>query len=241
MTEGRPDDVVAPDGSPVAIYRALPRPAEVEMVDAAIPVGSRILDLGAGTGRFARPLAALGHQVVAVDHEPAMLAELAGIDGLEPVVAEISGLVLADRRFDVVLLASHLIDDDDLGPQALAAAVRHLASGGVVIGEVYPPGIDWEARVGQRSEVGPVGITITRAVVDGDHLDASVRYDLDGQTWDQPFRTRLLTEVTLRSRLSEAGLAFDRWLDRAARVVPGATLKSQGGRGPVREPAGGPR
>ena len=203
---------VAPDGSPVEVYRALPRPDEVDTIHAAIPPGASILDLGAGTGRFARPLVALGHPVTAVDHEPAMLEGLDEIDGLEPVVADITTLALG-RRFDVVLLASHLIDDDDLGPRALAVAMAHMAPGGAVIGEVYPPGLDWEARVGKRSTIGPVGITVTRATVEEDHLDAAIRYDLDGRTWDQAFRTRLLDATSLGERLSAAGLTLDRWLD----------------------------
>jgi SAM-dependent methyltransferase len=206
--------VVAPDGSPVEIYRALPEPAELETVAASIPPGASVLDLGAGTGRFARPLAARGHAVTAVDNEPAMLAGLEAVPGLTPVVGEIGSLRL-DGRFDVVLLASHLIDDDDLGPRALDVAVAHLAPDGLVIGEVYPVDLDWEARVGRRGMVGPVGITITRARRDGDLVDAEVRYDLDGRTWDQPFVTRVLDRAALERRLVAAGLHFDRWLDEA--------------------------
>jgi SAM-dependent methyltransferase len=206
--------VVAPDGSPVDIYRALPPPAELETIAAAIPAGASVLDLGAGTGRWARPLAARGHRVTAVDHEPAMLDGLAAIDAVETVVGEIGALALG-RRYDVVLLASHLIDDDDLGPRALRAAVAHLARDGVVIGEVYPAGLDWEARVGQRSMFGPVGITVTRAVVRGEMVDAEVRYDLGERTWDQPFVTRQLDRPALDGRLADAGLRLDRWLDEA--------------------------
>ena len=54
---------------------------------------------------------------------------------------------------------------------------------------------------------------MTQAAVDGDRLTASVRYDLDGRTWDQPFEARLLEGVALDRRLADADLAFDRWLD----------------------------
>ena len=205
--------VVAPDGSPVDVYRALPRPAEADAIHAALPAHASVLDLGAGTGRFARVLAASGHPVVAVDHEPAMLAGLETVEGVEPIVADIVGLALG-RRFDAVLLASHLVDDDDLGPAALAVARAHVTADGVVIAETYPPGLDWEAAVGRRSQLGPVGITITRARVDGDQLAAEVRYDLDGRTWGQPFTTRLLDDDTLGARLEGAGLRLERWLDR---------------------------
>ena len=215
VTDLPPDqpDVVAPDGSPVAIYHALPRPAEADLIDATIPAGARILDLGAGTGRFARALAELGHTIVAVDHEPAMLAGLEQVPGIEPVAAEIAGLRLDPPPFDVALLASHLIDDDDLGPAALEVARRHLRPEGMVVAEVYPAGLDWPAAVGRRSVVGPVGITVTRAVVTGDRLDAAVRYDLDGRTWDQPFVARLLDQAALEARLDAAGIRFERWID----------------------------
>src|SRR3954453_21752430 len=38
--------------------------------------GGRILELGAGSGRVTIPLARAGHEVVAVDSNPAMLAKL---------------------------------------------------------------------------------------------------------------------------------------------------------------------
>jgi SAM-dependent methyltransferase len=206
---------VAQDGSPVDIYRALPRPAEADAIHAAIRADGSVLDLGCGTGRFARALAALGHEVVAVDHEPAMLEELRGADGITAVLGDLESLSLG-RTFDAVLLASHLVNDDDLGPQVLGVAREHLDPAGAVIGEVYPPGTDWPAAVGRRSEVGPVGITVIRATVDGDPLSASVRYDLDGRTWDQPFTARLLDDSALTTRLDAAALVFAGWLDAGA-------------------------
>ncbi len=204
--------VVAPDGSPVEVYRALPRPGEADSIHAAIPAGASVLDLGCGTGRFAAALVALGHTVVAVDNEPAMLQGLEAVEGIRPVLGDLGSLSLG-RTFDLVLLASHLVNDDDLGPRALVVASEHVARGGVVVGEVYPPGIDWRAAVGRPSELGSVGVTVTRATVLGDHLTASVRYDLDGKTWDQPFTARLLDEAALTGRLADADLVFDRWLD----------------------------
>ena len=38
--------------------------------------GPRVLDLGAGTGKLSATLVALGAEVVAVEHDPAMLTEL---------------------------------------------------------------------------------------------------------------------------------------------------------------------
>jgi SAM-dependent methyltransferase len=204
-------DVVAPDGSPVEAYRALPRPKDVDAIHAVLPASATVLDLGCGTGRFARALAELGHDVVAVDQEPAMLDGLDEIPGIEAVQGDIERLVLG-RTFDAVLLASHLVNDDDLGPRALITARDHVRPGGPVIGEVYAMGTDWPAVVGRRSAFGPVGVTVTRARVDGDRLDAAVRFDLGSRRWDQPFVARLLDEPALAALLTRAGLRFDRWL-----------------------------
>ena len=213
MTDPRgPAGVVAPDGSPVDIYRALPRPTEADTIHAAIPAGATVLDLGCGTGRFARALAELGHEVTAVDHEPAMLEGIEAVEGVTPVLGDLGSLDLG-RAFDAVLLASHLVNDDDLGPRALAVARDHVTRDGVVIAEVYSPSVDWPAAVGRRSELGPVGVTVTEAEVVGDVLTASVRYDLGERSWDQPFSARLLDEAGVTTRLADAGLRFDGWLD----------------------------
>ena len=93
-------DVTAPDGSPVGLYLALAPLGEPELIHAAVPPASEILELGCGTGRITRPLVALGHAVTAVDNSPEMLAY---VRGAETVLADIESLELG-RRFPVVLL-----------------------------------------------------------------------------------------------------------------------------------------
>jgi SAM-dependent methyltransferase len=214
---------VAPDGSPVEIYRNLPTRGEPELIDPAIPPSSSILELGCGTGRVTRVLAERGHHLVAIDNSADMLAALDGVPNIEPIEADIVGLDLG-RRFGVVLAGSHLINTPaPLGDEFMATAARHVAEGGSVIMEAYPPGLDWHAVVGRRSVAGRVGITVTAAEVDGDRLDATVLYDLDGRSWRQPFSARLLDEAGLRAAVVAAGLRFDRWLDERAgwfRAVP---------------------
>ena len=118
---GAATGVVAPDGSPVDIYRAMPRPAEADMIHAAIPAGASVLDLGCGTGRFARALAALGHPVVAVDHEPAMLEGLESVAGVTPVLADI-GSARPGSHVRRGAARQPPVDDDDLGPRVLQSS-----------------------------------------------------------------------------------------------------------------------
>jgi SAM-dependent methyltransferase len=204
---------IAPDGSPVEIYRRIPAGREPEIIDAAVAPRSALLELGCGGGRMTRALVSLGHRVTAVDQSRAMLALLPDDPAIDPVNADIETLDLG-RRFDGVIVASHLLNvGEELAAAFLATAGRHLALGGVVLAEVYPPEMDWAAAVGRRSVVGDVGVTVTGARRDRNHLDATVEYDLEGRMWRQPFDADLLDEAAIRARLGAAGLAFDKWLD----------------------------
>ncbi len=199
----------ARDGSPVEIYRALPVGVEPQIIHAAVGEGARILDLGCGTGRIAAPLVDLGHTVVGVDESPGMLAAMD--PRVEHVLADARAVRL-DRRFDAVVLASHLLNDHD-AEAFLTTALAHVEEGGLIIAEVYPPTMDWAAAVGRTNKWGPVEVMVIRARVDGPELEAEVRYRLGDRSWHQPFTARIRDESNLRALLADSGLAFDRWLD----------------------------
>jgi SAM-dependent methyltransferase len=101
--------------------------------------GGPVLDVGAGTGRVTLPLARAGHEVVALDRDGALLAELARrADGLPvtTVTADARDFELGPPRpFPLVLVPMQTIQL--LGGHAgraafLACARRHLAPTGVV-------------------------------------------------------------------------------------------------------------
>ena len=69
-----PEGHMAPDGSPVELFARLPAGSVPQLIHDAIPPGASILELGAGAGRITHPLIGLGHEVVAVDESPEMLA-----------------------------------------------------------------------------------------------------------------------------------------------------------------------
>ena len=99
------DQHVSPDGSPLAVYLALPAGDAPTLVSAALPTGAGILELGSGPGRLTRVLLALGHPVIAVDDHPAMLAP---VTGAETVVGDAWSLAL-DRTVDAVRLRLSVI------------------------------------------------------------------------------------------------------------------------------------
>jgi SAM-dependent methyltransferase len=98
-----------------------------------------ILDVGAGTGRVTLDLAARGHEVVALDIDAELLAELrrrAADRGLavETVAADAGHFELPGRSFGLILAPMQTVQL--LGPPGragfLRAARAHLAPGGLV-------------------------------------------------------------------------------------------------------------
>jgi 23S rRNA (uracil1939-C5)-methyltransferase len=63
--------------SPTAFFQTNVRAAEilVQQVLAAVPKGATVLDLYAGAGLFALPLARMGHEVVAIERHPGAVAD----------------------------------------------------------------------------------------------------------------------------------------------------------------------
>ena len=202
---------VAPDGSPVDVYLALPLAGEDELVSRVVARGRSVLDLGSGPGRIANALVDLGYDVVAVDDSAEMLRHVRA----ETVLGDVASLRLS-RRFDCVLLASHFVNDADDATRrgVLETCVAHLAPDGVLVAEAYPESLDWAATIGRPTRVGDVVVRVEEADLAGDLVDATVVYELGERVWRQSFSARMLDEHDLRAELSATGLAFDTWLDR---------------------------
>jgi SAM-dependent methyltransferase len=90
--------------------------------------GRRLVDIGGGTGNYARALRDEGWDPVVVDREPGMLARAAG-KGLETIEGDAQRLPLADESFDAAMLVSMLHHVEDPAA-ALAEAQRVLRPGG---------------------------------------------------------------------------------------------------------------
>ena len=104
----------------------------VHQILADLPVGVA-LDAACGTGRHAAYLAERGHQVIAVDSSPEMLAVAREkLPDVEFHLADLSALPAADQAVDVVVCALALTHVPDLGA-VLAEFARILRPGGHLV------------------------------------------------------------------------------------------------------------
>jgi SAM-dependent methyltransferase len=120
--------------------------------------GRRVLDLGAGTGKLTATLLTLGVDVVAVEPDTAMLAELRrALPTARAVPGSAEAIPLPDASVDAVLAgnAMHWFDMNVAGPEI----ARVLAPGGVLAGlwNLMDDQAGWVAclaQVGGREAIG---------------------------------------------------------------------------------------
>lgn len=208
---------IAPDGSPVELYRHLPeRTQDAELIHGLLPESGSVLDLGCGTGRLAEPLARLGHRVTGIDNEPAMLASLRLATG---ICADAATLDLGER-FEAVLLMSHFVNAADTGfvEAVLATVQRHLAGDGFAVVERYPPG--WVPTCTGYTRTGEgVRYTLHDLVREGGVLTATMRYEFNGVHAEQRFSTRDVDDRRLAQLAGAAGMRVGSTLNRSGTLV----------------------
>src|SRR3990172_1808410 len=101
-----------------------------------IAAEGRVLDVACGRGRHARHLRDCGFSVVAIDRDSEALESLRGLQGIEPVAADIESgpWPFPPGTFDAVVVTNYLWRP--LLPQLVAA----LREGGVLIYETFALG-----------------------------------------------------------------------------------------------------
>jgi SAM-dependent methyltransferase len=206
--------VITPDGCAVEFYARLPVLGEPEIVHAAVPSDASILELGCGTGRILKRLAALGHPVTGVDESPEMLAHLGD---LPAVCAPIEGLRLG-RSFDAVLLASTLVNTPDPVQRRgfLDACRANARDGGAVVVQRHQP--SWfDTVVPSFVERGGLAFELRDVVREDEVVSMTAVYTIDSSTWTHRFTSRRLGDDAIVAVLAGSGLSFESWLteDRA--------------------------
>jgi SAM-dependent methyltransferase len=123
-----------------------PEPAVAWVIGASPPV--RVVDLGAGTGILTRALLRIGCEVVPVEPDPAMRAQLAAATpGITAMAGSAEGIPLDDGSIDAVVAgqAYHWFDPD----RAHGEAARVLHRGGTfgVLWNLRDESVSWVAAV----------------------------------------------------------------------------------------------
>lgn len=113
---------------------------ESRLVDVLAPRGARLLDAGCGPGRHGGHLARLGHRVVGVDIDPALIAAArADHPGATWVVADLATLDLAEHGegepFDGAFIAGNVMDFITASHRtaAVGRVAAHVRPGGFVV------------------------------------------------------------------------------------------------------------
>ncbi|MFI6784095.1 class I SAM-dependent methyltransferase [Micromonospora sp. NPDC050276] len=135
--------------------------------------GARVVDLGAGTGILSRAVLALGHQVVPVEPDPGMRAQLAAsTPGTTALAGSAEAVPLPDSTADAVLVgtAYHWFDREP----AHAEMARVLRPGGTFapIWNIRDDSVDWVAELGRIAHFGDKS-----SLVFGEYADFGPAFD----------------------------------------------------------------
>lgn len=172
-------------------------------------LGTRVLELGIGTGRLAVPLADAGAEVHGIDASPAMVERLHAKRPDIPVTIGDFSDVDVDGSFDVVLLAFNaLLNLVSLAEQerCLRNATARLAPGGCVVVETFVPGDDVPASGLDVRKVTPEEVQWSVFTVDDRVVSGSIVTVREDGNRLRPWRIRLTTPDELDAIAGRAGL-----------------------------------
>lgn len=142
--------------------------------------GPRVLDLGAGTGKLTATLVEVGAEVVAVEPDPAMLAELRrSLPAVRAWSGSAESIPLPDGSVDAVVAghAMHWFDMAKAGPEI----ARVLTPSGILAGlwNVIDDRVDWVAGLAQIGGSAALGtrdlLSTWRAATSRTYLPADDR------------------------------------------------------------------
>lgn len=181
-------------GAAADIYERGRPPYPPEALDWLLPDGARrVLDLGAGTGKFTRLLVARGLDVVAVEPSAGMRAELArAVPGVPVLEGTAEQIPLNDGAADAVLVAQawHWVDPE----RAVPEVARVLAAGGTLglVWNVRDERHGWVAELGRLIHQRPDQHQYSTAPPLGPPFSPAERFDV---RWACPLTERVLLDL----------------------------------------------
>ncbi|MBN9795531.1 SAM-dependent methyltransferase [Pseudonocardia sp. TMWB2A] len=202
---------VAPDGSPVGLYRLYPPGREPALIHDSVAACCTVLELGCGAGRITHALLALGHAVVAVDESAEMLS---CISGAQTVMSDIETLDLPDK-FRAVVLGSYLINTTVPGQRDsfFAACVRHVHPEGAVLIQRTSPEFARSITSGSvRRSQGFVS-EIRSVSFDSGVIRVEEEWRRGEVSWTHNWADLVLSDERFVRMARSHGLTHQEWLD----------------------------
>jgi hypothetical protein len=182
--------------------RPIGEPAALLPIDDTDDTAAVTLEGTAGAGRIAQELIELGYSLDSV------------MQAVIPADIALDSLTRLDlgRRFEIVVLGSHLVNLPDAERRAafLALVGRHLADSGVALVEHHP--IDWAETAEDVRPTPGSGVGMEDVRRDPPYVSAVSTFDIGGRFVRQPFTARVLGEAELAGELEASGLAVRRRL-----------------------------
>jgi SAM-dependent methyltransferase len=169
-----------------------------DAVDWLLPDGAKsVLDVGAGTGKLTRSLAARGLEVFAVDPSPKMLEQLrAALPDATVQVGTAEDIPLANASVDAVLAAQawHWVDQD----RALPSVARVLKPGGTLglVWNLRDESVPWVAKLTEAMHPANGEIYLRNPDIHNDGFGPIERAEF---AWTSEFTREKLLEL-VRSR-----------------------------------------
>ncbi|HEM7852033.1 class I SAM-dependent methyltransferase [Burkholderia multivorans] len=222
------DETLYTDARLVAVYDLF-NAGDHDFMFYAARIGAapqRILDVGCGTGTFARRLAAAGHDVVAIDPAPAMIdyaRRQPGADAVRWIACDLRDLP-PGAPFDAAVMTGHafqcLLSDDAI--DAMLRGVRRvLAPRGRFLFETRNPRLEpWRAWTPQQSArrvdsptFGAVELQHVSHAVEGSivSFDTHYRFVRDDTRVTHASRLRFIAQRELQERVAAAGFSAVDW------------------------------
>lgn len=198
----------ARDGCSVELYRRARYAGEIEHLRPLLPTGTKVLELGCGTGLLTHRLLEFGCEVTGVDNSAEMLTHVS--PRVHRVCADIENLQL-ENRYDLVLLPSGLINHSAEGMRRafLAAARRHLSPNGKLVLKCQDAAWLRTAATGWRSTSGELSMALLHAERVEREKQVEVRmtlqYTLGSDMWTHSFSVVPLDEADIQGLLEAEG------------------------------------